>query len=311
MSRVLATVMMPGLMCCTAMAQQSATVAQQWQSPESAKAKLVASATSYEEAVRKVEMAHGDNEQLAKLYDDLGVTYEDLAWYPKAEAALRTEVALRQKGPQGELADALTHLSVLHVLMGQEHQAEKDQSRALEVREAEGDPIGIALTCTDASSLFYRDKHYAKALDYAQRAMPVLEKNPNVSADARIAVHQALAFSLCALGRCNEAIPLLKDALEIAKMKYGPQSLDAGIATFALGYGAWRSGDVAGASQWMGEGIARMKIDLGWGHVLYVNSLNQYGQFLRETRQNEAAVKVQREVSTLTGTVDVRALAVR
>jgi putative component of toxin-antitoxin plasmid stabilization module len=61
----------------------------------------------------------------------------------------------------------------------------------------------------------------------------------------------------------------------------------------------------------MGEGIARMKIDLGWGHVLYVNSLNQYGQFLRETRQNEAAVKVQREVNTLTGTVDVRALAMR
>jgi tetratricopeptide (TPR) repeat protein len=256
-------------------------------------------------------MAHGDDEQLAKLYDRLGLAYEDLTWYSKAETAIRREVALLQRGPQGELADALSHLSVLHALMGQERQAEKDQSRALEVREAEGDPIGIARTRIDAATLYYRNKHYAKALDYAQRAMAVVGNNPNVAADARIAAQQALGFSLCAVGRCNEAVPLLKNALELARTNYGPQSLSVGLATFALGYGAWRSGDVDDATRWMGEGIARMKVDLGWGHVLYVNSLHQYEQFLRQTRQNEAAVKVEREMNTLGGTVDVRALALR
>jgi tetratricopeptide (TPR) repeat protein len=309
-SRVLAAMMVLELMCVSAMAQQSTSTAQQ-QSTDAGKAKLVASASSYEDAVRKIETTHGDDKQLAKLYDNLGVTYEDLAWYPKAEAALRKEVALLQKGPQGELAEALNHLSVLHVLMGQEHQAEKDESRALEVREAEGDPIGMAQTYTDASGLYYRDKHYAKALDYAQRAMAVLGNNPNASPDSRIAVHQALAFSLCALGRCEEGIPLLKDALEIAETDYGPESLRAGLATFALGYGAWRNGDVAGANRWMGEGIARMKPDLGWGHVLYVHSLQEYEQFLRQTRQNEAAVKVQLEMNTLNKTVDVRAMTLR
>jgi tetratricopeptide (TPR) repeat protein len=232
-------------------------------------------------------------------------------WYPKAETAIRREVALLQRGPQGELADALSHLSVLHALMGQERQAEKDQSRALEVREAEGDPIGIARTRIDAATLYYRNKHYAKALDYAQRAMAVVGNNPNVAADARIAAQQSLGFSLCAVGRCNEAVPLLKNALELARTNYGPQSLSVGLATFALGYGAWRSGDVDDATRWMGEGIARMKVDLGWGHVLYMNSLHQYEQFLRQTRQNEAAVKVKREMNTLSGTVDVRALALR
>jgi tetratricopeptide (TPR) repeat protein len=311
MSRVLAAVTMLELMCFPAMAQQSTSAAQQSQSPESAKAKVVASATSYEQAVRRLEMAHGDDEQLAKLYDDLGGAYEDLTWYPKAEAALRREVALLEKGPRGELADALSHLSVLHALMGQERQAEKDQSRALDVREADGDPIGMARTCIDAATLYYRDKHYAKALDYAQRAMAVLGNDPKVEADARIAVHQALGFALCGVGRCNEAVPILKEALELARTNYGPQSLSVGLATFSLGYGAWRSGDVDGATRWMGEGIARMKVDLGWGHVLYVNSLRQYEQFLRQTRQNEAAVKVEREMNTLAGTVDVRALALR
>ena len=65
------------------------------------------------------------------------------------------------------------------------------------------------------------------------------------------------------------------------------------------------------AAEWMGRGINRMKVDMGWGHPLYVNSVNQYALFLRKQGQMEAADSAQREVRQAQSVVDVRSFTGR
>jgi hypothetical protein len=63
------------------------------------------------------------------------------------------------------------------------------------------------------------------------------------------------------------------------------------------------------AAKWMGQGIERMKVDLGWGDVLYVNALHDYEQFLVQNRQPDQAKVVDHELRALATTVDARSLA--
>ena len=273
------------------------------------KADLLRRSSFLEDAIRKAELAHESNSEIARLYDLLGEVYQNLGWYPKAEADMRKTISLLKDGPQAQLAETLGHLAVLHIAMGEDRLAEKDHLRALQIRETVGDPIGLALTWNDLADLYCHDRRYSKALDYAQRAMAVVAGNPQLNTDIQVGIRQTLGFALCADGRCREAIPILKDALEFARAGFGPDSLSVGMAKYVLGLASWHSGDMTDAARWLKAGTERMKVDLGWGHKLYIDALEQYSLFLRENRQREQAAAVDRERQMLTTAVDVHALA--
>jgi putative component of toxin-antitoxin plasmid stabilization module len=56
----------------------------------------------------------------------------------------------------------------------------------------------------------------------------------------------------------------------------------------------------------MRSGIERMKIDLGWGHAIYLNSMREYAVFLRRSGQLEEAASAQSEVRRAESIVDAR-----
>jgi len=265
----------------------------------------------WEALAQKGEAGHADTVRMVKIYSGLGTLYEYAGMYPKAEEAIRREIALLRAGPQDQLADALGHLATLHIAMGDPRSSEKEQLEALRVRESVGDPVGTALTWNDLADLYIHQRQFKKALDYAQKAMDVLADDARVSVDSRIAVRQTLAYALCGNHQCARAILLMKEAVEMSKDTYGADSLEAGMAYFVLGYLSWQSGDVANAAEWMRRGTDRMKVDLGWGHMLYVNAMAEYASFLRQRGQMEAAATAEREVRKAQSVVDVRALSLQ
>lgn len=182
---------------------------------------------------------------------------------------------------------------------------------ALHIREQIGDPIGIALTWNDLASLYVRQRRFAKALDYAQRAMPLLASNSKVEAGDRITIRQTLAYALCGMHQCVRAIPILEDALELARDNFGTDSLAVGIASYLLGYAYWQNGQLDEAADYMQRGVERMKQDWRWGHPLYVNAVEQYAKFLRQRGQIEFAEVEERELRQMAAVVDVRSLALR
>jgi len=268
---------------------------------------LLRRADHYEQAIPRAAAEHWPSERLALIYSDLATAYAELAMYPRSETAYRHALALLEaRPPQPQLAETLTRLATLHCLMGNLGQAEKDDLRALKVRTQLGDPIAIALAWNDLADVYYRQRHFSRSADYARQAIAVLADDPKVDVANRIAVRQTLAHALCATQDCDQAIPILKDALQIAKTAYGAESLEAGIATYELGNAAWQNHDLDDAATWLAAGVARMKLDLGSGHRLYINALWEYVRFLRQRGQVEQADAAEREMRIAAAVVDVR-----
>ena len=263
----------------------------------------------YEAAIRNAETTHAATEILVTIYANLAALYEDAGMYSKSEDVMRREISVLRSGPLDELADAVGHLAVLHIAMGDPRQAEKDDFEALRIRESVGDPVRVALTWTNLAAVYVRERRPKKALDYAQKAMAVLADDPKVEVADRIEVRHALAYALCALKECGQAIPLLKEALALQASVYGADSLLVGTGTYLLGYTYWQNGEMDKAAYCMGRGTARMKVELGWGHTIYLNAMTQYAKFLRERGQMEAATTAEREIKMANAVVDARTLS--
>jgi putative component of toxin-antitoxin plasmid stabilization module len=124
----------------------------------------------------------------------------------------------------------------------------------------------------------------------------------------RIVVRQTLAYALCGLKECGQAIPILKDAIEMEKSSYGADSLMVGTGYLSSRIHILANGDMEDAAELMARGTARMKVDLGWGHTIYLNAMTQYARFLRQRGQKEAAATAEREIKIANAVVDARSL---
>jgi tetratricopeptide (TPR) repeat protein len=265
----------------------------------------------YETALHKPGIDRIDDASVARVYASLGNCYLDLAMYLKAEDAMHHAIALMRSGPQATLADEIGQLAGLHFVMGDPKLAEKAEMEALQIRQQIGDPVGIALAWNDLANLYIGQRQFSKALDYAQRAMPALASNPSVQASDRIAIRQTLASALCGMHQCDRGIPLLQQALSLARDNFGADSLAAGVSSYMLGYGYWQNGQMDAAADYMQRGTERMKQDWDWGYTLYVKAVEQYAKFLHQRGQTESATLEERELRHMTETVDARSFVGR
>jgi tetratricopeptide (TPR) repeat protein len=273
-----------------------------------------------EAALQRAQSTKAPGSTLVIIYSNLGSLYEEAALYLKAEDAMRHAIALLRTGPQDHLAAELGHLGMLHSAMDQTGEAEKETLEALRIRESIGDPVGIALASSDLAAVYIKQHHYKKALDPAQKANDILAQEKgtsqvananlagNLQADPadRIAVRQTLAYALCGIHQCDRAIPLLQDAAKLASDSFGPDSLSVGCANFLLGSTYWHAGDMDNAAIWMQRGIQRMKVDMSWGHFVYLSAVAQYAAFLRKRGQTEAASAAELELRQARSVVDAR-----
>jgi tetratricopeptide (TPR) repeat protein len=311
MVRLIFIVLVFGLSAANIHAQERPAPPQNAATAYPSKAEILRRIDLYETALREPDANRSDEAQLARLYVNLGACYLEVAMYPKAEDAMHHAIALLHHGSPAALADEIGQLAILHIAMGELKQASKDQLDALKIREQIGDPVGIALTWNDLASLYIRQRHFAQALRYAERSEPLLASNTHVSAIDRIAVRETLAYAFSGVHQFERAIPLLQEALQLARDNFGSDSLNAGLASYLLGYAYWQEGEPDQADHWMQQGINRMKKDWGWGHVLYVNSVEQYAKFLRQRGQLESASLEERELKQMAATVDARSFAAR
>jgi hypothetical protein len=275
------------------------------------KAELLRRVDLYETALHRPGINRIDDASVARVYASLGNCYLDLAMYLKAEDAMQHAIALMRNGPQATLADEIGQLAGLHFEMGDLKLAEKGEMEALEIRQQIGDPVGIALTWNDLANVYIGQRQFSKALNYAQRAMPVLASSASVQASDRIAVRQTFASALCGMHQCERAIPQLQQALSLACDNFGVDSLPAGVSTYLLGYAYWQNGQMDKAADYMQGGIGRMKQDWDWGYTLYVNAVAQYAKFLHQRGQIESATLEERELKHMADTVDARSFVGR
>ena len=263
----------------------------------------------FEDLARNAKSDHLTHEQMIKVYKNLGILYDLAGMFPESVAATQRVIDLIKDGPKDEVAEQYNILSSIHGLMGDLRQAEKDEMKALAIREQIGDPLGTALTWTDIAGLYCVENHYKKALEFAQKSYDVLGNRADVIPFNHVAVLQTEAFALCGTHQCGKGLPIMQRALEESKSAFGPDSLSAAAQGFALGWVYWKNGDTTQAAEWMRVSIARMKPFVGWGAPVYVNSIRQYAKFLHEAGERDEARNAESEIHTIQSIVDARTLA--
>jgi tetratricopeptide (TPR) repeat protein len=267
-------------------------------------------------ALYETTLSQGDTSRFSqadwlKIYRQLGILYEALGMYNKSEDAIEHAIRLLRDGPPKDLADEISFLSFVHVDAGEMHDAEKEQLEAQRIRESTGDPIGIALGWSDLADVYLKERKFKQALELSQNAIKVIGDSPAVLGSDRILVRQTLATAMCERHECNRGIVLLKDAIDLSKTTYGPDSLATGLAEYLLGTAYWHNGDLVDAADCLRRGIERMKQDLGWGHPSYIEAMASYARFLRQRGQLQAAADAESEVVKARSVVDVRAFTTR
>src|SRR5260370_875341 len=231
--------------------------------------------------------------------------------YLKAVEAVQREIALLRDGTQEELAEEIGQLGMVHVAMGNLRQAERDEVQALRIREALGDPLGVALTEDDLADAYDEGREFKRAADYAEKAFAILSNRPDVSATDRVLVRLRLGFALTGMRSCEQGIGILKDALELARNSLGADDLMVGDTEYELGFGYWHCGDRDHAAEWLERGTSHMKAAFGWDRTTYLNAMSHYARFLRENGQLEAADSAEAIVHQAEAVVDARSLTGR
>jgi tetratricopeptide (TPR) repeat protein len=266
----------------------------------------------FEDAVRKKEANHTADGKLGRLYSQLGLLYEDVGLWGRSEFAFERAVSLfRQDGTSNaELATAIADMGAMHNAIGKMRESEKEEQEALEIRKTLHDELQVARSLGDLAALSVAEQKYERARDFAQQALAEFSADPKAQPFDLITARYALALAYCHLKEYAQAIPLLVKAVEDAKDKMQSQ-LTVGFGEFLLGYAYWRSGDLTSASGHLEEGIAGMKLQLGWGHPSYLNALGYYAKFLRETGRVEMAKAAEHEIRRAETVVDVRSLGIR
>jgi len=277
---------------------------------EATKQNLMRLVALAEAAVRQAEAAHESNVELSKKYVQLGLWYQNAAQWGRSEAALEHAVSLLRhpSGPDADLATAIGQLASLHVTMGKLRESEREDQEALRLGENLGDSLLIARSRDDIAILYLAKQKYQKARDLARQAEAEFVKNVRADVVDRITARFTLAQALCNLKDCPSAIPLLKAALDEAKAALHADDLSVALGTFLLGYGYWKSGNMAGAAEYMGRGAEQLNLQLGWGHPAYLKALKCYAKFLHENQQVEAANVVERRIRQAEAVVDVRSM---
>jgi tetratricopeptide (TPR) repeat protein len=277
------------------------------------RAELLRRIDVYEAGVRDAESAHASDVTVAVVYGRLASLYSDAAMYSRAEMALEHAIFLLHRSAEGsgELAEDINYLGLLHLQMGDLRQAEREELEALRRRQALGASVEIARSWNALAELYFRRGKYAMARDFGQRAIDEFSADKQANVIDQISSRLNLGMVLCYMKECPSAVPLLKEAIGIARTAFRPDDFPLGEGMFLLGFAYWKSGDMSDASDYMGRGTATMKGQLGWGHPTYLNALLQYAKFLRENKRREDAEVVERQIRQTEAVVDVRSLPTR
>jgi hypothetical protein len=267
----------------------------------------------YEAAAKEAEAAGASDDTVAKVYAQLASFYEEAGMYSQSEVALGHAVTLLRRNAESssQLATNINYLGMLHAEMGKMREAEREELEALRLRQNAGDSLEIARSWNALSAFYFKERKYAPSRDLAQRALDEFSRDKQADVIDRISSRLNLSLALCYMKECPSAIPVLKDTIAISKIAFKPTDFPVGEGEFLLGFAYWKSGDVAGANEYMEEGTSMMKAQLGWGHPAYLNALGQYARFLRENRRVEDAEAIERQIRRAEGVVDVHSIQTR
>jgi CHAT domain-containing protein/tetratricopeptide (TPR) repeat protein len=175
-------------------------------------------------AKRIYEADNNKNPNALANLNNLGLLYNKIGEYAKAEQVLRQVVQARE--PQGEstrLAATLYELAYTYKNLGQLDQAEALLQRALRIQEAKLGPDHRLVTDTlmELGSVYRRLKKYDQAAACYQRGIKTLEAKYGPDSPTLFFLIESSAALQSARGQKAEALATHQRSLKIAESRFG------------------------------------------------------------------------------------------
>ena len=262
---------------------------------------LPAQITAQELAVQ-TEPANSDWHSWLKL----AVLLADAGSYRESESAYHQTIALLRAPAPLTVADVFDHMGTMYVASGQLSNAEPLERHALAIRQNQHDSLGAGVSHMHLAMLLLGQNELRSAETEAQIAVAMLVPEDvhqaNISSatpEQKMTALIDLSLVKCASGANQDAVPDLQRALEIARQNYPENSLPVGYIDFLLGQTYWKGGDSRNAGKLMAAGVEKLATVIGWGHPVYLGTLQQYRAFLVETNQRHKAQQVAAEIDRI------------
>jgi tetratricopeptide (TPR) repeat protein len=236
--------------------------------------------------------------QAGQIWSRLGMLYQDAGRYGQSERAYEHAMRSLTIAPvsRPDLATAIDSLGTLSMEMGNVKEAEREESKALRIREESNLGSDLPKSWYHLATLYLREHRSAAAKEYAERATNAFFADMKSTPEDKIGSLLVLGSSLCQAREYPEAITKLHSAFQMANQIYGPDTFPTGFSGFLLGFCYWKSGDLSSAEGLMQGGIKIMGRDLGWEHPTYLTVMTQYARFLHDEHRKDEARSVEEQV---------------
>jgi tetratricopeptide (TPR) repeat protein len=237
------------------------------------------------------------------IWRHLGSLYEDAGMYADSETAYVHAIRLLQSAPaaEGELAGAIDGLGTLYMMRGDMQQAELAEQLALAIREDRSLKADLPQSWYHLATLFLREYRFARAREYAARAVQQLGMEDRPDADEELNARFVFGVALYRLHSYAEAIAMMQSGMDVVRRTYRTDDFPSDFGSFLLGYVYWKSGNADAARDLMAVGAAAVERQLGWSHPVCLIVMTQYAGYLRATHQKQAAREIEDKLKQARG----------
>ncbi|AFL86357.1 hypothetical protein Terro_0005 [Terriglobus roseus DSM 18391] len=268
----------------------------------------------YLDLLHKVE---GENPSSARLGYAWAVVASSYQRSGETDAALRAyskALPLLAKSAESRVnyATALDNVGEVYLEAGDKSEAEHVRAKAFALRSEIGNPVDIARSHEHLAEVLLAQHRYKQAQEHAESAVAILstQKEPAFlqvlpasesqatprPGNTLVAAYISLTLAQCRQSAFADCQRSAKMADEIATRDFSAVSLERAHADVALGFAAWKNGDLETADRKLQGALEMMKSMMGETHPVVVAAMTQYRDYLKSRHQNAKAELLSRSI---------------
>jgi tetratricopeptide (TPR) repeat protein len=255
-------------------------------------------------SIRSASDGHAGAEEMGALYLQLGNRYQDQLEFAQAEDAFaHAQRVLRDSTARGPYAGSLDAMGSLYLEMGRFREAETQLQQALQVYVEVDDGPRVEKVHETMAIVLLQERRYREAEQRSLEAIRGLASEAKLNVSELVAAYLTHNYALCSEGDCRSALDDANRAMEMAREKLRPDSIELVAAQMARGFDEWKTGSDDAADQDMSEALAALRRRTDIPHPLFVKeqlgAMQQYKAFLKASHRKPQAKEMEQKIARL------------
>ncbi len=235
--------------------------------------------------------------QVGGLWEQIASELQDLGEFADSEAAYNRSLALLEPENSAQMAYAVTlgNLGSLYSMTRNYDAAENCTRQSLSVLEKLGDPLMIVRAQGHLADVYLAMGKNKDALRYSALAVQGVGTLASASSDDKGSILISFAYASCLTSHCDDGLLAAREAMNIVRTSFAPESFPVGQAHVALGFAESKAGELSAADTDLSEGVRILRRQLPSSHPLMLHALDIYREYLAGNHREAEAKRIAKE----------------